>query len=591
MTNSSVTPSAVNSHTVSSQQSAVIRIGTRNSKLALWQTNHVAELLQSRHEQVHCELVPVVTQGDRRLDRPLPEIGGKGLFTAELEQALLGGEIDLAVHSLKDLPVENTPGLTLGAIVSREDVRDVLVAAAGATLATLPSGAIIGTSSLRRQAQLFAYRPDLQVRSIRGNVDTRIRKVLEGDYDAAVLAGAGLHRLGLGHHAVEWLSLAVMLPAPGQGALAVQCRADDVETRDLLAAIDDRAVRTATYTERRLLWLLGGGCSAPVAAYATWSAEDNTFTLAARAGAIDGSAIYDVQVHGGSADAVAVEAASKLLALGAGSVLGGSRDSAERRSLAGLRVVITRGQEQADELGLRLQATGAIPILAPAIAIRPVADQSRLENAFEHLSTYSWIVFTSVNAVDQFVSTLKAYAGLRALGELGGELSPRVAAVGPATEMALQLQGIPVSYMPRQQTGEALAAGLPFEPGARILLPRAAIGKATLPERLAARGAVPDDIAIYTTEPAPLSLPVLEQLRQGFEAVTFTSGSTAKAFCTALRDEPALAEQLAQSIIVCIGPSTAAVVAELGLAPHVIADDHSIPGLVNALAGYVARRA
>jgi hydroxymethylbilane synthase len=567
---------------------APIRIGTRTSKLALWQTNHVAELLQGRHEYVRCELVPMVTQGDRRLDRPLPEIGGKGLFTAELEEALLGGEIDLAVHSLKDLPVENRPGLTLGAILSREDVRDVLVAAAGTTLATLPPGAVVGTSSLRRQAQLLAYRPDLQVRPIRGNVDTRIRKVLEGDYDAAVLAGAGLHRLGLGDHAVEWLSLEVMLPAPGQGALAVQCRGDDVEIRVLLAAIDERAVRAATYAERRLLWLLGGGCSAPVAAHATWSAEDNTFTLTTRAGATDGSALYDAQVHGGSADAVAVEAASKLLALGAALVLGGSEDSAERRSLAGLRVVITRGQEQADELALRLQAAGAIAILAPAIAIRPVADQSRLQNALNNLSAYSWIVFTSVNAVELFVTALKSYSGLRALGELCGELSPRVAAVGPATEMALQLQGISVSYMPREQTGEALAAGLPVEPGARILLPRAAIGKAALPEGLAARGAVPDDIAIYTTEPAPLALPVLAQLRMGFEAVTFTSGSTAKAFFAAVRDEPALAEQLAQSIIACIGPSTAAVVTELGLAPHVVADDHSIPGLINALADYVA---
>jgi len=191
-----------------------LRVGSRTSQLALWQTNHVIEQLKHRWPQLNCELIPVVTQGDKRLDRPLPEIGGKGLFTAELEEGLRRGEIDLAVHSLKDLPVEEPAGLTLGAILSREDVRDVLVAPNGVTLATLPQGAIVGTSSLRRQAQLLSVRPDLQVRSIRGNVDTRVRKVMAGEYHAAVMAGAGLTRLGLTEHIVEWLPPETMLSRP-----------------------------------------------------------------------------------------------------------------------------------------------------------------------------------------------------------------------------------------------------------------------------------------------------------------------------------------------------------------------------------------
>ncbi|MCB0111257.1 MAG: hydroxymethylbilane synthase, partial [Caldilineaceae bacterium] len=207
-------------------------LGTRTSELALWQTNHIIAQLQQAWPQLHCEQVPFITKGDRTQSegKPLPAIGGKGLFTAELEASLHSGQIDLAVHSLKDLPVEESPGLTIGAITSRADVRDALVARNGWTLATLPNGAVVGTSSTRRAAQLLAHRPDLIVRSIRGNVPTRVRKVLDGEYDATLLAVAGLERLGLMEHVTALLPLALMLPAPGQGALAVQCRADDMQT-------------------------------------------------------------------------------------------------------------------------------------------------------------------------------------------------------------------------------------------------------------------------------------------------------------------------------------------------------------------------
>jgi hydroxymethylbilane synthase len=202
-----------------------LTLGSRTSALAMWQSRHVMDTLQTVWPGLECTIEPFVTQGDKTLDRPLPEIGGKGLFTLELENGLREGRIDLAVHSLKDLPVDDAPGLTLGAILGRADVRDVLVAKNGQTLDTLPPGAVVGTSSLRRQAQLLARRPELTVRSIRGNVETRIHKALHGDYDATLLAGAGVTRLGLDAHISQWLALDVMLPAPGQGALAVQCRA------------------------------------------------------------------------------------------------------------------------------------------------------------------------------------------------------------------------------------------------------------------------------------------------------------------------------------------------------------------------------
>src|SRR5215212_612833 len=248
---------------------------TRPSALARWQTQWVIQALKTFHPDLACEEKVITTQGDKILDRPLPEIGGKGLFTQELENELLSGAVHCAVHSLKDLPVENPEGLTIGCVPFRADVRDALISKHGFTLAELPPGAIVGTSSLRRAAQLLAARPDLKIESLRGNVDTRLRKALEGQYDAIILAGAGLTRLGLGGHVTEWLPLEVMLPAPGQGALAVQCRIDDETTLGLLSALDDESTRRAVVAERAFLRGLGGGCALPVAAYAETIVEAN----------------------------------------------------------------------------------------------------------------------------------------------------------------------------------------------------------------------------------------------------------------------------------------------------------------------------
>lgn len=241
---------------------------TRPSALARWQTQRVIQRLQEAHPELVCEEQIIITTGDRVLDRPLPEIGGKGLFTLELEEALLSGKVDAAVHSLKDLPVEDTPGLAVAAIPEREAAQDVLVTADGQKLSDLPEGARVGTCSVRRTAQLLARRPDLSILPVRGNVDTRLRKLLNGEYDAIVLAQAGLTRLGLQSHISEIFPFDVMLPAPGQGALAVQCRADDMTTLNLLAAIHDPLAAASVEAERAFLASLGGGCSLPVAAFA-----------------------------------------------------------------------------------------------------------------------------------------------------------------------------------------------------------------------------------------------------------------------------------------------------------------------------------
>mgnify|MGYP006285913917 CR=1 FL=1 len=245
-----------------------IVLATRPSDLARWQTRFILERLQEAWPELDVKMKVIQTRGDREIDKPLPEIGGKGLFTLELEQALLAGEVQGAVHSLKDLPVESSPGLCVGAIPARGDVRDALVSKTGRTLDELPPGARVGTSSLRRKAQLLATRPDLEVVPLRGNVNTRVEKAYQDqyDYDGIVLAAVGLQRLGLDEHIAEVFDWKRIMPAPAQGALAVQSR-EDQDVLAIFEAVDCLATRRAVHAERVFLQALGGGCAVPVAAY------------------------------------------------------------------------------------------------------------------------------------------------------------------------------------------------------------------------------------------------------------------------------------------------------------------------------------
>lgn len=295
-----------------------LTFATRPSALARWQTNWVIDALKNIHPNLECEEKIITTQGDKILDKPLPEIGGKGLFTQELESELLSGALHCAVHSLKDLPVENPTGLTIGCIPLRAEARDALISAHGYTLSTLPANASIGTSSLRRASQILSLRPDLKTQSLRGNVDTRLRKAMDGQYDAIILAGAGLTRLGLDKHVTEWIPLDVMLPAPGQGALAIQCRADDQTTLDLLAALEDVPTRKAVTAERAFLSGLGGGCSVPVAAYAS---VDDQINLTGLVASPDGKQIIKVGGQGYDANQLGRELAQQAIAQGASEIL------------------------------------------------------------------------------------------------------------------------------------------------------------------------------------------------------------------------------------------------------------------------------
>jgi len=300
-----------------------LTFATRPSALARWQTQWVINALQNIYPNLECEEKVITTQGDKILDKPLPEIGGKGLFTQELESELLNGDVHCAVHSLKDLPVENPAGLTVGCIPARAEVRDALISANRYTLATLPNGASVGTSSLRRAAQILSLRPDIKTQSLRGNVDTRLRKALDGQYDAIILAGAGLTRLGLDSHVTEWLSLDVMLPAPGQGALAIQCRADDEVTITLLSKLEDQATRKAVTAERAFLQGLGGGCAVPVAAFAEVSSMFQVSGIRLTGSVIseDGKKAIKVVGEGNDALELGKRLANEALTQGANEIL------------------------------------------------------------------------------------------------------------------------------------------------------------------------------------------------------------------------------------------------------------------------------
>jgi hydroxymethylbilane synthase len=298
-------------------------VGTRGSALAQTQTALVEAALRRVAPNVVIEVRVIRTQGDARLDRPVTQIGGKGVFVREIENALLARVIDLAVHSLKDLPVEQPPGLVVAAIPPREDPRDVLVSRDGRRLSELPAGARVGTGSQRRAVQLRTMRPDLEVHDLRGNVDTRLRKLDAGQYDAIVLAAAGLSRLGRLDRVVEFFDPEVMTPAPGQGALAVECRAADETTQSLLLPVHDPQTWAAVTAERAFLSGLGGGCSAPIAAYA--EARSATLRLQGLVASLDGRQVVRVSGDGSveQPEQLGYRLAEEALAQGASTILEG----------------------------------------------------------------------------------------------------------------------------------------------------------------------------------------------------------------------------------------------------------------------------
>ena len=524
------------------------------------QATLAARALSERHPGETFVLEPIDTRGDRASAMPLTEASQEGIFVKELEQALLDGRAEIAVHSAKDLPTDATAGLVLSAFLPRADARDVLIARETATLSGLPAGARIGTGSPRRSAQLAARRTDLRFAPIRGNVDTRLGKLRQGDVDAVVLAAAGLIRLGRAAEVHEWLPFNVVLPAPGQGALVLQTRRGS-RAGELAREVDHSATRRAVEAERAVLRGLGGGCLSAVGAYA--ELVDGQLSLTAVVLAEDGSAMVRAAARGQVDDAVVSDIVSRLRAGGAGRLLPDRRP----RTLDGVRVMVTRAASQAEPFVRALEAVGAVVVVCPLIRIEAI------EVTLPDPDVYDWILFTSVNGVDRFFELL----GQRALP---GRI--RIAAIGPETAAALADRGRPAQIVPPLFKAEELAAALPASlvGGARILIPRAAGSRDLLPEQLRRHGARVDVLETYrAVPPADLGEKLQAAIGDGVDIITLTSSSAVRHLVDAL----GASGLPPRTQLACLGPVTAETAREAGLPVAIIAEEYTTRGLLDAL--------
>ena len=523
-----------------------VAIGSRGSALALAQARLVHDALQRVGRS--SRIVIIETEGDRRA----PDTAwGEGAFVTEIERALLAGRVDAAVHSAKDVPTDEDPLLRIAAYLLRADPRDALVVRADAAerrLDDLPSGSRVGTDSPRRTGFLLARRPDLVVRPLHGNVDTRLRRLDSGETDALLLACAGLDRMGLGGRIAERLEPEMVPPAPGQGAIAIQVRRDDAQMLALAAAIDDRPTRQTVEAERAFLTASGGGCRAPIGALATIVGDE--LDLLGGYASPDGSRAAFARRHGQvtSGEDLGRQLAAELDPWARIRATVGHVDRDGDRLIAP-RVLVTRAVDQAGELTSALRDVGLDPVLVPAIAVEFGPPRGDLDTAVRFLHTYAWVVITSANG---------ARAILKAAERVFTALeTSKFAAIGPATRSILEHEGIAVDYEPPEASATAMTVELPVVAGDPILVVRGDLADEELALALRARGAEVDDVIAYRTLQAPEgSRALLRRAATGgpIAAAVFTSGSTVRGLLALGRDESI---DVLSIPCVCIGPETA----------------------------------
>lgn len=541
-----------------------LRLATRGSKLAWGQSSLVADQLRELGHEV--ELVRIVTHGDVTT-APLASLGGAGVFVGAVRAAVLAGEADLAVHSFKDLPTAAAEGLVLAAVPEREDVADALCSDGGRTLAELPPGARVGTGSPRRAAQLLRRRPDLTVVEIRGNVETRLARTAS-DLDGVVLAAAGLNRLGLADRISERFDPATFVPAPAQGALAVECRTDDTDVRDALAALDHAETRLAALAEREVLAELAAGCAAPVGAYA--HVANGRLDLTVRVIATDGSRALEAATGVDAVDEQAARAAGslaarQLIADGAAALV--DLGASTTRALQGRRILLpTRTPAGLVDL---LTANGAEIVETPVTVQRALPlDDFRAAVA----EGFDWLVVTSVATV-----TVLVEGGFR-----GPELRPagtRIAAAGPATAEALSALGLDPDLVAHPGGGAAVADGFPSGSGT-VLLPGAAEPSVQPAQGIADKGWGVRAVPVYETVACDLPPDVVAEWRAGrFDAFVVTAGSVARAAVSRCG--------LPGPAVIAIGEPSAAASREAGLEVLAVAAAPTAGGLFDALAAAV----
>lgn len=564
-----------------------LRVGTRGSALALWQARHVQNEL-NQHAPDHPSTLAIITsEGDIDKVSSLTEIGGRGVFSSALQRALLEHRIDLAVHSTKDVPTLSPPGLTIAAFPRREDGRDVLVSRHGTGIAELPAAPVIGTSSRRRAVQILELRPDAIVVELRGNIDTRLRKAASEDYDAVILAAAGLLRMGWGDRITELLPIDRFTPSPGQGALAIETRIPPDTAHAIVQSLNDPFAALEVSLERMFLRSIGGGCTTPVGAHATLELVHGREIVRfwAMLASDDGSRLeraYDEFPAPDSEQQVRALAQGMMRALVPswnGKTVGDNRDDV----LQGKLVLVTGTPSLGNAIRHAFEERAATVTYQPTIEIGPSSSPAALEQAAERLrsGSYDWIVITSQHAVKVLERLLAGVPKPPAM---------RIAAVGASTSKCLNERGIAVDVFPvdDQRVSGLLDAMRGFELcGSRVLCLLGNRARVELAVGLRRRGARVDIVEAYRTENVTSADPdALALVRSGrVDIVTFGSPSSVESLGRMLGADLAA---LSGACLVALGPTTAQAMEDASLTAHVIAAVPDAPAVVNAVHAFLA---
>ena len=541
-----------------------LRIGTRGSALALWQAEEVKKLLADTHPDIESELVIIKPEGDVDKHSSLRQIGGRGVFTSALQMRMLNHEIDLAVHSTKDLPSLAPHGIAIAAFPQREDARDALISRHGVGLEELPPNPVIGTSSRRRSAQILQVRPDADIRELRGNIDTRLRKGLSEEFDAVILAAAGLKRMGWDDQITSLLPVDISCPAPGQGALAIETRVDPDPAWDLVRALDNPDFRTAVMVERAFLRGVGGGCSTPIGAHASIEHMHGIATLRfwGMLGSDDGSRLERIYAEwpvDGAMDQ-AFAAADEMLRVVSPKWTGVDVDN----PLVGRTVLVTGTASHVEAMGaeLRDRHANAHELQTLKIETQPVTLPD----------SYDWLVITSKHAIPA-VDWNAVQVPIAVVGEGTAE---SLTEIGVHADLVAQGPGA------EQLASELISLGIE---GKKIVCVVSDIARDVLPNRLGAAGADVEVLHGYINTPlTDIETELRERIAGGeMEAVTFASPSSVHAFQGMIGiDLPALSG----AAMIAIGPTTALAMREAGLPVHAMADHSTVSGLAEKLASY-----